>query len=461
MSESVKYLGVDIGSSFIKGAVLDLARISIEHVSRRPFPEPLSGLPPLHFEIEPRTVVIAVEELLRELHQVAPDCRGVLFTSQMGGVVLLDGKYEPFTNYISWRDERTTSKQPTGERSYLETAAERLGTDGLRQIGNELRAGSPAALLYWLAEQGQLPDGAVPVSLGDFVISQLCLSKPVTEFSQALGTIDLKTREFSRLLIEEFRLTRLAWPKLCPVWQSAGAWRIDGREIPCYPVVGDHQCALAGTLLAERELSINVSTGSQVSLLTGELTLGNYQTRPYFDGRFLNTITHLPAGRSLDVLVSLLSELAEAEGVKLQNVWPNILQAASQTTESDLAVDLAFFAGTLGSRGNISNISTENLTLGRLFRAAFGAMAENYNTCAVRLSPERNWRRLVFSGGLAQRLDLLRQFVVERIGGDVRLSANSEDTLLGLLVLGLVISGRAGNMEEANGLVQSSQDSGI
>lgn len=452
----MQYIGVDIGSSFIKGAVLDVARIDIQHVSRRPFPEPIAGLPSLHFEIDPRAVVAAVEELLAELLPSVPDCLGVLFTGQMGGVILLDEKGRPLTNYLSWRDERTTNRNPAESGSYLESAAKRLGNDGLQRIGNELRAGSPAALLFWLAERGKLPSGATPVSLGDFVVSQMCRSQPVTEFSQALGTLDLATLDFCRPLQEELGLTGLAWPKLRTVWQPAGIWRVGGREIPCYPVVGDHQCALSGTLLAEGELSINVSTGSQISLLTGELTLGEYQTRPYIGGKFLNTITHLPAGRSLEVLVSLLSELADAEGVRLNSVWPSILRAASQATDSDLAVDLAFFAGSLGSRGSISNISTENLTLGRLFRAAFHSMAENYATCAERLSPERNWRRIVFSGGLAQHLDILRQFIVERIGGEVRLSANTEDTLLGLLVLGLVISGKARDLEEASGIVRMS-----
>ena len=77
--------------------------------------------------------------------------------------------------------------------------------------------------------------------------------------------------------------------------------------------MGDHQAALAGAFLGERELSLNISTGSQASLFTPTWQPGNYQTRPFFDGRFLNTITHIPAGRALNVLFKLLTELAEAQ----------------------------------------------------------------------------------------------------------------------------------------------------
>ena len=68
--------------------------------------------------------------------------------------------------------------------------------------------------------------------------------------------------------------------------------------------------AILGALLQRDELSLNISTGSQVSLLKPKVEFGNFQTRPFFDGRFSITITHIPAGRALNALVKLLSELA-------------------------------------------------------------------------------------------------------------------------------------------------------
>jgi hypothetical protein len=92
-------------------------------------------------------------------------------------------------------------------------------------------------------------------------------------------------------------------------------------------------------------------------------------------------------------------------------------------------------------------------------------MAENYYRCAARLySPLSCDRgvvtgeggrggeglRLVFSGGLAQKLGVLREIICARFGGAAyRLCPTSEDSLLGLLALALVCSGRAGTMAEA------------
>ncbi len=39
------FLGIDLGTTFIKGAVLDLDRLRLGHIQRVPFPAPLGGLP--------------------------------------------------------------------------------------------------------------------------------------------------------------------------------------------------------------------------------------------------------------------------------------------------------------------------------------------------------------------------------------------------------------------------------
>jgi hypothetical protein len=96
----------------------------------------------------------------------------------------------------------------------------------------------------------------------------------------------------------------------------------------------------------------------------------------------------------------------------------------------------------MGSSGRIGNIREDNLTVGHLFAAAFRAMADNYAACARRLAPGGGWRRVVFSGGLAQRFSRLRREILGRLGGpDSRLCSSTEDTLLGLLALGRVCVG--------------------
>jgi xylulokinase len=391
---------------------------------------------------------------------------------------------EPLTNYLSWRDQRTTlcacpeqnspprspnlldsrrsplSSPSSSTRTFYDEVLERLGIDELRAVGNELKPGSVTTLLSWLASENKLPVDAMPLNIGDFVVSRLCRSTPRFEITQAIGLIDLATRDWRRTAFERLGIAPLNWPDLTEFRSPAGTLNWQGREVPCYPVIGDQQAALAGALLVEGELSLNVSTGSQVSRLTREVCAGEFQTRPFFDGWLLNTITHLPAGRSLQVLVDLLNELPRAAGHPLADPWPLIAHAAEQAADSELSMALTFFAGPLGDRGRIDGISVDNLTVGSLFRAAFRDMAENYDICSRRLSPQQDWSRIVFSGGLVQKLPLLREFIVNRLNSTFRLCPSSEDALFGLMVLGHVVTGRAKNVAEASAL-QSSRIAGM
>jgi len=70
-------------------------------------------------------------------------------------------------------------------------------------------------------------------------------------------------------------------------------------------------------------------------------------------------------------------------------------------------------------------------------------MAENYAQCALRVCPSCDWRRLLFSGGVALKTPLLRRLICDRLGSEHRLAPTDEDTLLGLLALALACSGRA------------------
>ncbi len=52
----MSFIALDLGTSFIKGAVLDLDALRLDHIQRAPFPDPLPNLPPLFCEIDPRAV---------------------------------------------------------------------------------------------------------------------------------------------------------------------------------------------------------------------------------------------------------------------------------------------------------------------------------------------------------------------------------------------------------------------
>ncbi len=189
-----------------------------------------------------------------------------------------------------------------------------------------------------------------------------------------------------------------------------------------------------GVGVEEGELSVNVSTGSQVSLFSKELRLGPWQTRfACLDG-YLNTLTHLPAGRALDGLFGLVHQLSSLPPAE---AWNRIRMMVEENVNAsdDLEVKLSFFEGPMGSCGEVSNIRLDNLSIGSLFRAAFRNMAENYAICAARLDPQRSCSQVVLSGGLTQRFPYLREQISHRLGMKIRETPEGDDALLGLLRL--------------------------
>jgi sugar (pentulose or hexulose) kinase len=426
------FLGIDIGSSTIKGGVLDLRRKQVGPVVREPFPGRLENHTEGFHEVFPAAIVAATRDVLSRLLEIAPSAAGILVAGQMGGVILVDDRGAPLTNYLSWRDQRSVLPQEKGPPAVI-AARECLSDDQFRALGSELMPGSATTLLFWLARRGALPRGACPATVADFAIARLCGGMPRWHRTQALGLLDLASGNWHFEALDRLGLADLAWPELVEEYAPVGFFAAGTHRIPCYAALGDQQCALRGAGLAHDELSVNVSTGSQVSRRTHSFEPGSYQTRAYFEGDFLNTITHLPAGRSLNVLVDLLSELARAKGLSVDDAWEYIARQAEMADGGGLTCDLAFFAGPLGSQGGISGITTDNLTIGNVFRAALASMAENYAQCASRIWPDRAWRQLALSGGLTQALPVLRRLIEQRFGSPLRESVATEETLLGLL----------------------------
>jgi sugar (pentulose or hexulose) kinase len=445
------FIGIDLGTSFIKAAVLDLDASELQQVRRMPFPEPISLPNPLRVEFDPDSIVATVKKLIDELADSSVPYEGVVMCTQMSCLVLMDEKGKAWSNCMGWRDQRALEPHPSGSGSYYDVLKQRLTAKQKRELGNELPPGAPICFLFWMVDQGKLEPGLAPVSLADFVLSALCGSPPSVESTNAMacGLLQLETLGWHEEVIKELGLGKLHWPPIRQHGEVVGRMKVGANTVPCYTPVGDYQCALAGALLAADELSLNISTGSQVSRMTNQLVLGDYQTRPFFDAKFTNTFSHLPAGRSLNVLVDLLGEFAQHSGTAITDPWQYIARAAAAVAHTDLEVRLSFFPGPCGDKGSIANIREQNLTVGTLFRASFENMAQNYYDCALRIWPDRSWKNIVFSGGLARKLKLLRKIIEQRFQTSSRLCPLEEDTLLGLMALARVFSHRAGSVQQA------------
>ncbi len=443
----MRCIGIDLGSTYLKGAVLDTARCRLTHIRRSAFPSPIQGLGALRREYDPDQVVAAARELLKGLSAVAPDAVTILVCSQLHGLVFCDDRGTPQGNVITWQDQRALEVD-ADEQSSFQRYRDALSEELLAELGNEPRPGTPVNTLLWLQLRSRLPpDGLIAAPLPSFVISALSGEPPRTDPSHACGhgLLNIAEGSWHRGALDALGLTAVRLPEIVPSGSPIAAVRICGRDIPTLAPIGDFQCSQIGALLEHEELGINISTGSAVIQRQFSPRSGNFQVRPFIDGEFARTVTHIPGGRALKVLVTLLTEL----GGRGDDPWPYINSQAERADPAGLMVSPSFYYSAVGNTGSILGARESNLNVGSLFRATYVGMAENYYSCAKRLCPIGDVRRLVFSGGVAMKNGLLRQIITERFGCESRLAPSPEDTLLGLLVCAVAHAETAGSVTTA------------
>ena len=453
----MNFIGIDIGTSFIKGALLRLDDYEVLDLKRRQTP-PTQMISPTRIESDGDAFVQAVrditEELLGDQHEVV----GIVMCGQMGGAIVTDAAGSAVTPYISWQDQRSLETDSSGE-IYFENIQRVFSGDWKTRMGNELRPGHTISYIYVLHHSGLISDGQIPVTLPDYVAARLCDVTPVIEKTSATGCIDFATGDWPYEMLSELQLGGLRWPRIVDYRFEVGQYECQtGQSIPVYAPVGDHQCALTGALLQAGELSINISTGSQIAMLASSCEVDDYQLRPGFDGGYFRAISHVPAGRALKHLVDLFSEMAIGQGVNLPDPWAYALEQAESSLDAEVKVGLGFYPGRVLFPGYSKGLTESNMPVGAVFAAALQQMATHYDQFASQLCPNRDWSKVVFSGGLAQKSALLRQLTLDRLGDSHRIVSTTDETLLGLTLIARSISGLDSSVGKAIANYSSSQD---
>lgn len=461
------YLGVDIGSSFVKSAVLDTVRGEVGEVTKIETPGFVSGTNPRYREISPDETLVTVRRLIDDHLSRHDDIEGILFSTQMHGFVLMDAGGAAVTNYVTWQDERATETVPALGKTSLQRVIDVLNTDDVRRSGMPVKPSlATCTLLHWKHEERARVQPKPPYwfcTLGDYVIAGLTGEEPrghITNAS-ATGLVDLEIGDWSTTVAGKLGFDFLRFPRLAREDEVCGLYRSGMRPIPLYPALADHQSSMYGAyLVPETDLAINMGTGSQICVVSEALTYGEYETRPFFEGRYLRTIPHIPAGRSLNLLAEFIQDIAARVcGVEMSkaSVWQKLqpaIEAAAWAAEpaaasegAPLDVNISFFHTSAVARdGAIRGITEDNFNVGSLFYGAFRDMAQNYFRLHHRLhhrEPETasDIRRIVCTGGLAERHPVLRRLIEEQFGLPCSEVPYSGDALAGLLRLARNLQG--------------------
>lgn len=438
MSASRHGLLFDFGASRIKTAILDFDSGAILHERSE------ASLPRKADPNSNRFVVSA--KALRQKFMTLCDYYArdlgltidrILICSEMHGFLVTDKSNEPLTDYVSWKDQRAL--EIVDGKSAFSRLESDLGASFKSITGMRLRPSLPVANFLRLAETESLPKDCFLWSLPEWL-----LGSPIAHESMiaGLGVYDLNSCQLSSVIrdyVKERTSITIHLPEVSQGLRMAKFLEVAGQKIAAYTGVGDHPCAVLGAGNRPREtISVNIGTGSQVAIIDHFHSVSAAELRPFFNGKRLTTITHIPAGRVLNSYIGFLGEVASmANSNSSARPFWDLLSTLSfdEVTGASLEIGLSLFPGSwqYTNGGHIFGINERNLNVREYLASIIKALCAQYIRVIDELDPARRIGEIVLGGGIPQKLPIIKQLLKAASQRNIHeAEGNFEETLLGL-----------------------------
>ena len=448
----MKYIGIDLGSSFIKAVLFDLQTGRVLESKRSHSPGRLSDPNPLVFEIPADQMLSIVKEQIDDYTRRYDGVEGIILSTQMHGFVYSAKGMEDM--YVSWQDMRCMDDMPGEGCSFLEHLEQVIPLSRMEDHGVYLKPSLGFCNLYALLKEKPevAPDGEM-FTLGSYVIYRLTGNNICHKSNAApLGLLDVRNERWDTELMAEIGLGSVRLPRRAESdYEVCGLYRSNGQELKVHPDYGDMQISILGSDIGKGDVVCNVATGAQVIRYGSEFTPGGYEIRPFFDNSYLYTISNMPAGRNVDVLIRFLKEAAEqitGETVEESRIWDVVHESLDEHTQ-ELRVQSSFYKNPyFPDGGAITGITHTNLHIGNLFRATFRDMAETYWHFIKQLgAPEEEITRIICAGGACWKNPQLREEIAKATLRTTVTSPIPDEALAGMYHVALVCSGKASSLE--------------
>ena len=428
-------IAIDCGSSFVKAALFDSEGKILKSISKK---SPKVDLKENIFNTAHiETLTVMVKEIFSSLLADSDNEVNLCVSNEMHGFLLADEKGKPLTDYISWQHEFGGVK--VSNVSAYDILSDVKYRQDIINSGMPLRNGLPNVNLLYLVHGGFLKNISYQIyfyTLGDYIIKILTDKEPICHLTNAAATglLDLRLNRWNENILKDF-FQDIKFPA---IGNSTFEVSIQNKMVKVYPAIGDQQAALYGAGLSdETELSFNIGTGGQVSKILSKIKFSaDYQVRPFFNGKYIKTIPHLPSGRALNVYIRFFEDVLKQFDITVteEEIWQKILDAQSKIDKSDLICDLSFFenAASQNVTGSITNIGEYSLNVGNLTKSVINQMADNFFKAALKIESDKNSvKKILFSGGVAKRIKPIRDRILLNYDCNNYEVAES-DTLYGL-----------------------------
>ena len=493
-------IGLDLGTTTVTGVLLDSESGKVLRLARRrndaAHPEPTRAEPacparaeracPARAEQDPVRLHALALEVLAELAAEQPAVDGISVTGQKHGLLCVDAAGRPLTPLITWQDQRTAEPLEGTGLTTLDQIYARLDDLDWQENGCRIAHGYGAATLFWLIQQGALPQATTRVcTIAGWLAGQLAGQSPATDptFAASWGIYSLAEESWNAAFLDRLGIEAQLLPPILRSCEDLGGLAPEvARQVglapglPVFNALGDTQASFLGACLPlqgtpldptlpdrnkppEPSLSqrraddlskvifLNIGTGGQVCWVAPQFEppTGAVETRPLLPGRYLRVGASLCGGEAYAWLNRTVRAWLSEFGIELEEdaVYERLNELAGGCeTGHGLRVRTTF----LGARGDpsieagaIEGITLDNMQLGALARATLAGIVDElhalHDTHTNQATP---YTEVVAAGGGVQRNPLMPGLIEARFDLPVRTPLYEETAAVGaVLALGM------------------------
>lgn len=428
-------IGLDIGTTSISAVAVEassgalLRAVTVPNSGALPSPDGVSRIQDPARIAE--TALALKEALAAEFSPVA----AIGVTGQMHGILYLDRAGRAVSPLYTWQDGR--GNLPYGDSTYATHLSERTGYP--------LASGFGLVTHFINREQGLVPAEAITFcAIQDYIAMLLTRREtPLLHASNAasFGCYDLAAQAFDRSAMEKAGLDGSPLPAVTVETAVIG----QDNGVPVAAAIGDNQASVLGSLREDGDILVNIGTGSQVSaLVSAPAPFPAGAVRPYVDGRFLLAGSPLCGGRAYALLHRFFARCAERFGGDGRDVYDMMNDMAAEQPENHILVVDPRFCGTRNDpalRGTVSNISEDNFTPEQLTRGVLWGMAAELHELYRQMPLPSPAAGLVGSGNGVRKNPVLRQYLEEQFGLELKLPAHREEAAFGAAIFAAAAAG--------------------
>ena len=307
--------------------------------------------------------------------------------------------------------------------------------------GLPLYSGYGTVTHFYLGKGGRIPEGAERFAgIGDYVAMRLTGRKaPLVEESMAagFGGFDLGKGGFALDRLARTGVDVGFYPELSRKGERAGDW--EGVPVCC--AVGDNQASFYGAVdRPEEQVSINVGTGSQVSVFDSRLMPAQgIEIRPFFGSGYLYVGASLNGGKVYERLAAFFEETVEAFTGERINAYETMAWLGGGKRDTALRIRPLLYgergdgAENTGELGGMNGLTFDTFHPADLIRAYVRGMADELYRLYERFPAEirKGKREIVASGNGIRKNPLLAQEVAGRFGMKVVIGETQEEAAAG------------------------------